>query len=1031
MTTSLRCPQGHTWQIEPSADGATPVCPSCGAAPLAPDGRTVTFHTVTLTPADPHGAETIARSAATTNLATSAGRPSVPGYELLGELGHGGMGVVYQARQLKLNRLVALKMILAGSHAGAGEQARFQTEAQAIARLQHPNIVQVHEVGEHEGRPFFSLEFCGGGSLARRLSGTPLVAREAAALVETLARAMQVAHDQHIIHRDLKPANVLLARRTSSIAGPSGEEDRQGSLSDEFVPKIADFGLAKKLDEAGQTHSGAIMGTPSYMAPEQAGGKSAEIGPAADVYALGAILYECLTGRPPFKAATALDTLLQVVNDEPVAPAQLQTKTPRDLETICLKCLHKEPRKRYATARRLADDLRRFLAGEPIQARPVGRVERVLKWVKRNPSQSWSLAAGLMIATVSFVVVVVLWLSADFEREQAIKAQNGEAMQRGKADAALARARSDAQAARAAEKLAEARKALAEQREQETQYQLATSNVLLAQAAWSNNSSALARERLAAVPPELRRWEWHYLNRQYQGGIFALHVPASRLACVAFSCDGTRLAAAGADKTARVWDARTGQFLLQCTGHTDKLTSVAFSSDGTRLATASEDKTARLWDAQTGQLLRVCKGHSQGVRSVAFSPDGTRLATASDDKTARLWDARTGQFLRVWKHVDRLASVAFSPDGTRLAISGSDKTVRLWDARTGLALLECTGHTSHIYSVTFSPDGTRLATASTDKTARLWDARTGESLLECKGHPGEVYSVTFSPDGTRLATTSAHLARLWDARTGLVLLECHGHAGKVRSVAFSPEGTRLATASDDETVRLWDARTGQPYLECQGHTNQVFSVTFNRQGTRLATASGDRTARLWDARTGQLLETLGHTETVTCAAFSPDGMRLATASTDKTVRLWDAWTGQLRLECKGHTGIVRSVAFSPDGTQLATASIDKTARVWDARTGQPLFECKEHRSLVRGATFSPDGRWLATASSDKTARLWDAQTGQPLLEFTGHTETVTSVAFSPDGTRIATASWDQTARLWNGGGPANWCSNTRGIPAGL
>jgi serine/threonine-protein kinase len=230
----------------------------------------------------------------------------VPGYELLAELGRGGMGVVYQARHGKLNRVVALKMILAGSHAGAADLARFQTEAEAIARLQHPNIVQVHEVGEHEGKPFFSLEFCAGGSLAQKLNGTPLPAREAAALLETLARAMQAAHDQHIIHRDLKPANVLLTE-----AG---------------VPKITDFGLAKKLDEAGQTHSGAIMGTPSYMAPEQAGGKSGAIGPAADVYALGALLYECLTGRPPFKAATALDTIMQVVSEEPVPPRQLNAK---------------------------------------------------------------------------------------------------------------------------------------------------------------------------------------------------------------------------------------------------------------------------------------------------------------------------------------------------------------------------------------------------------------------------------------------------------------------------------------------------------------------------------------------------------------------------------------------------------------------------------------------------------------------------------------------------------------------------------
>jgi hypothetical protein len=338
---------------------------------------------------------------------------SVPGYEILRELGRGGMGVVYQARHLKLNRTVALKMILAGGHAGEADLARFQTEAEAIARLQHPNIVQVHEVGEHEGKPFFSLEFCAGGSLERKLAGTPLPPKEAASLVETLARAMQAAHEQHVIHRDLKPANVLLA--------------------EDGTPKITDFGLAKKLDEAGQTASGAVMGTPSYMAPEQAGGKSAGIGPLCDVYALGAILYECLTGRPPFKAASGLDTIMQVLSEEPLPPSRLQTKTPRDLETVCLKCLQKEPHKRYASAAALAEDLRRCQHGEPITARPVGRLERAWKWARRRPAAAALLAvsvlAGLALAgTVGAAAAVIYGKNQDLtaERDRA-KLAEGEA----------------------------------------------------------------------------------------------------------------------------------------------------------------------------------------------------------------------------------------------------------------------------------------------------------------------------------------------------------------------------------------------------------------------------------------------------------------------------------------------------------------------------------------------------------------------------------------------------------------------------
>jgi hypothetical protein len=326
-------------------------------------------------------------------------RPDIPGYEILDILGRGGMGVVYQARQTQLDRLVALKMILVGGHAGPDELTRFRTEAEAIGRLQHPNIVQIYEVGQHNGLPFLCLEFCPGGSLAQKLDGTPLPPAEAARLVETLARAIEAAHQKQIVHRDLTPGNVLLAA--------------DGQL------KVTDFGLAKKLDAAAQTRSGAIMGTPSYMAPEQAGGKLRQIGPATDVYALGAILYELLTGRPPFRAATSLDTILQVVAEEPVPPTQLQPKTPRDLETICLKCLQKEPARRYGTAQALADDLGRFQRNEPIAARPVGSLERLAKWARRQPAVATLLAAVLVLLIAGISVSTFFALDASEQAEDA------------------------------------------------------------------------------------------------------------------------------------------------------------------------------------------------------------------------------------------------------------------------------------------------------------------------------------------------------------------------------------------------------------------------------------------------------------------------------------------------------------------------------------------------------------------------------------------------------------------------------------
>jgi serine/threonine protein kinase len=333
--------------------------------------------------------------------------PTVPGYEILGELGRGGMGVVYKARQVGLKRLVALKMILSGAHAGPQELARFRGEAEAVSRLQHPNIVQIYEVCEHEGRPYFSLEYIDGGGLDGKIGGQPLPVQEAARMAEALARAVHAAHEQGVVHRDLKPANVLLTA------------DGQ--------PKITDFGLAKQLDaSSAQTRSGAILGTPSYLAPEQALGKTKEMGPATDIYALGTILYEMLTGRPPFRGETPLDTVLQVISDEPTPASNLAAGVSRDLETICLKCLHKAPAGRYASALALANDLRHFLNGEPIAARPIGSIERTWRWCRRNPvPASLLVVVSLLLIVVSLGSAFGLWhlsrLSEQLVRETALE----------------------------------------------------------------------------------------------------------------------------------------------------------------------------------------------------------------------------------------------------------------------------------------------------------------------------------------------------------------------------------------------------------------------------------------------------------------------------------------------------------------------------------------------------------------------------------------------------------------------------------
>jgi WD40 repeat protein len=706
--------------------------------------------------------------------------PAVPGYEIVAELGRGGMGVVYQARQTALDRTVALKMILAGAHAGTEERRRFQAEAEAAARLQHPNIVQVHEVGEAAGLPYCSLEFCPGGSLADRLRGEPLPPREAAALVETLARAVQAAHAAGVVHRDLKPANVLLAA--------------------DGTPKISDFGLAKRLDgQPGQTATGAVVGTPSYMAPEQAGGKSKDIGPAADVYALGAILYELLTGRPPFRAASPLDTLLLVVSEEPVPPSRLQPGVPRDLEAVVLKCLEKDPARRYSAAQKLAEELSRFGAGEPVQARPMSSAERALRWARRHPA-----AAGLLAVTGLALLALAVGGVGWYYSTRLQAALTEASQQRG---------------------LAEQAKGEAETQRHRAEGLLYFMSIERAQSAWRESNVQRADDILETCNPELRKWEWSYLHALCHSDLRTLKGHTAGVMSVAFSPDGSRLASASLDGTVKVWDASTGHEVLTLHGHTGVFCGVAWSPDGTRLASASADKTVKVWDARTGQEVLSLTGHTRAVHGVAFSPDGTRLAAASADQTLKVWDARTGQeALTLRGHTGWVWGVAWSPHGARLARAADDKMVKVWDAQTGQEALTLHGHTGPVRGVAFSPDGQRLASASSDHTVKVWNAQVGQETLTLKGHAHAVYGVAYSSDGSRLTSASQdETVKVWDAKTGQEALTLKGHTTGVHGVAFSPDGTRLASASGDDLsergeVKVWDARTGLEALSLKGNT---------------------------------------------------------------------------------------------------------------------------------------------------------------------------------------------------------------------
>ena len=948
-------------------------------------------------------------------------------YELIAELGRGGMGIVFKARQRSLNRLVALKVIRGGRADGAEDSRRFRAEAEAAAYLDHPHIVPIYEIGERNGRLFFSMKLLEGGSLAEKRGEFSENPRRSAELVEVIARAVHHAHQRGILHRDLKPSNILL--------------DSEGR------PHVADFGLAKWLHvDQTQTQTGAILGTPAYMSPEQTVTQTgvderSSATTASDVYGLGAILYALLTGQAPFRGLLPLDTLLAVRDQEPQAPGKLNPRIDRDLETICLKCLEKDPGRRYPSALDLAEDLRRWQGGEAIRARPIGAWERGRRWCRRNPllAAMTSAAALLVLFGVGALAVGYVLVSRAHERSEEYRRraerQTAQLLQRhytsqmGVGFRHLQRG-----------ELAETRKLLDEFLHQE----------------------------------DLKGFEWHRLKAQalaqphevirYTGHKHIVY-------CSTFSPDGMTVATCGADRTIQLWDPTTGatRKTLRPTpgqGSGDE-NCVRFSPDGRRLASGCEDGTVRLWNLADDTWQALKPAHKGEVSAVSFSRDGRWLVTAGADGIARVWDLETpGSVIDFKGHVGPVTTAVFSPNGREIASTDKQGGLLVWDAKTQVVRFSATPGGA-LVCLAFSPDGSVLASGGQDGVMYLW--RTHNNQFEQadlqKLAIGTIRSLNFSPDGRRLMCADSEGAIVvWRYPEGDVETHFNARQGQIWSARFAPDGRRLVTASQDRTARIWELSSASGSVRwIPGVRSTVRQLAFSPGGDVLAMSLEGGDLMISDPlKPGSVAKLPITAADLTPPAFSPDGSQLAAVGPTGRINRWNmrqqrelppfdppsvstgspgwkkysirlAYTAEDRLvalRCDGRLWICDGTNWREQSVPCrSNAEPPLLSPLIDRRT---LLMCDEEESFVRFwsteqqravrefscpveqvASCTADGERVAIGHKQGNISLVRLSSDPERIELISPGRALTSLAFSSDGKTLASASYDGSVRLWN------------------
>lgn len=921
-------------------------------------------------------------------------------YELLEEIGRGGMGVVYKARQQSLNRTVAIKLLVSGAYSSESLLHRFQTEAEAAASLQHPGIVAIYECGEHDNQPYYAMEYVDGQNLSEVSGGKPLAPVVAANHVRAIAEAVQYAHDRGILHRDLKPSNVL--------------------INADGRPRITDFGLAKRLhDNTDMTMAGQMLGSPNYAFPEQVAGRQQELGVRSDVYSLGALFYHLLTGRPPFLAGTMPETVRLVQETEPIPPRALNPDVPADLDTICLKCLEKDPERRYGTARELADELSRFLKGEPILARPISTLERGWRWCCRHPAPA-GLAATIVLALTA--TSTVFYTSAR--------------------QIELARAKE--QSARLA----------AEENLYAANMQAISRSFLTV----TGSDPRSLREKLEHSRPhpgevDQRSFEWRYFWTQLQSdALAALRGHQHTIDSVHYSADGGRLATRSQDGVLKIWQVATRQELHSLVG----VAAIGgFVSDGTQLIFSRENHSVWRLDLSTHEA------------TLLLSPVGPLVGIVDDGRQAVVLDQDGLPVLQALNAATnppaglRRASeavTALSRSGNRAAVAGRSRPgISVVEVATGRHL-PVIADPRPVIGLAFSPDGRQLVTSSFDGVLKFWNTDTGLLLREQRVFLDPVWAMCYSPDGLQFAAAGNNReVKLWDAQTGREIETLHGHSSTVRSIAFAPDGRHLASGSEDEIVLLWPTRvarlpTEMPrLLRGPGYLDRTPSFNFSPDSQTFVGTAADGTVKVWRTDTTEVLATIPvEARTV---AFSPDGRSVLTEEYGGQVQRWSIGGRQLdargqtralfanwqtdpltpaervalvadqaetRAECRlceipnardgifaGAIDSTPTIAMAPDGRTMFIGQPTGMVEVWDVNNQTRRFTFKAHKMSVTALAVSFDGRHLATGSLDNSTQLWEADTGRHLATFYEHNRPVWALAFSPDGRTLAAGSCDK------------------------